>query len=105
MAGRVDPIEAVEQPRQMLGLEVLALPPSPPDFTGAVGDLTVSARLDRSALAVGEAAALTIRAAGRGSLQGLRPPELSIPEGIRAFPPRQESAERLTDGNGVPLLW
>jgi hypothetical protein len=82
-------------------LDVRALPPSPPGFTGAVGDLTVSARLDRTALSVGEAATLTIRSTGRGNLQSLRPPELSIPDGIRVFPPRQESAERLTDGTLV----
>ena len=96
--GRSETLHLKTEP---IALEVLALPPSPPDFTGAVGDLTVSARLDRSALAVGEAATLTIRSTGRGNLQSLRPPELSLPEGIRAFPPRQESAERLTDGSLV----
>ncbi len=84
-----------------LPLEVLALPPSPPDFTGAVGDLAVSARLDRNALAVGEAATLTIRSTGHGNLQSLRPPNLVLPEGLRLFPPRQESTERLTDGSLV----
>ncbi len=96
--GRSETLHLKTEP---IALEVLALPPSPPDFTGAVGDLTVSARLDRSALAVGEAATLTIRSTGHGNLQSLRPPELSIPDGIRAFPPRQESAERLSDGSLV----
>ncbi len=93
--------ETVHLQTSALQLDVRALPPSPPGFTGAVGDLTVSARLDRTALSVGEAATLTIRSTGRGNLQSLRPPELSIPDGIRVFPPRQESAERLTDGTLV----
>ncbi len=86
---------------EALALDVQALPPAPVDFTGAVGDLAVSARLDRAALSVGEAATLTIRSTGRGNLQSLRPPVLAIPAGVRLFPPRQESAERLTDGNLV----
>ena len=84
-----------------LKLDVLALPPAPPEFTGAVGDLAVSARLDRAALAVGEAATLTIRSTGHGNLQSLRAPTLALPDGIRLFPPRQESTERLTDGSLV----
>jgi hypothetical protein len=82
-------------------LEVQALPAPPADFTGAVGELAVSARLDRTALTVGEAATLTLRSTGRGNLQSLRPPTLALPEGIRLFPPRQESTERLTDGSLV----
>ncbi|MEO8275847.1 MAG: BatD family protein [Thermoanaerobaculia bacterium] len=82
-------------------LEVLPLPPPPAGFTGAVGELAVSARLDRSTLNVGEAATLTIRSTGRGNLQSLRPPELILPEGLKVFPPRQENAERLTDGTLV----
>lgn len=84
-----------------LALEVLPLPPPPPGFTGVVGDLAVSARLDRTALGVGEAATLTLRSTGRGNLQSLRPPDLSLPEGLRHFPPRQETTERLTDGSLV----
>ena len=96
--GRSETLHLKTEP---IALEVLALPPSPPGFTGAVGDLTVSARLDRSTIAVGEAATLTIRSTGNGNLQSLRAPQLPIPDGIRTFPPRQESAERLTDGSLV----
>ncbi len=96
--GRSETLHLKTEP---MALEVLALPPAPPGFTGAVGDLTVSARLDRSTIAVGEAATLTIRSTGHGNLQSLRAPQLPIPDGIRIFPPRQESAERLTDGSLV----
>jgi hypothetical protein len=96
--GRSETLHLKTEP---IALEVLALPPPPPDFTGAVGDLTVSARLDRATLAVGEAATLTIRSTGQGNLQSLRAPQLPIPDGIRVFPPRKESAERLTDGSLV----
>ena len=93
--------ETLHLKTEAMPLEVQALPAAPPDFTGAVGDLAVSARLDRSALSVGEAATLTIRSTGHGNLQSLRPPELALPDGIRLFPPHQESAERLTDGSLV----
>ena len=96
--GRSETLHLKTEP---IPLDVQALPNAPPDFTGAVGDLAVSARLDRSTLSVGEAATLTIRSTGRGNLQSLRPPELALPEGLRLFPPRQESAERLTDGSLV----
>lgn len=84
-----------------LKLAVQPLPPAPAGFTGAVGELTVSARLDRAALAVGEAATLTVRSTGRGNLQSLKAPELELPDGLRVFPPRQENSERLTDGTLV----
>lgn len=93
--------ETLHLKTESVNLDVQALPPSPPGFTGAVGDLAVSARLDRSALSVGEAATLTIRTTGRGNLQSLKPPQLPIPEGLRAFPPRQENTERLTEGTLV----
>ena len=93
--GRSETLHLKTEP---LKLDVLALPPSPPGFGGAVGDLALSARLDRSALAVGEATTLTIRSTGRGNLQSLKPPELAIPDGLKSFPPRQEHAERLTEG-------
>ena len=92
--GRSETLHLKTEP---IALEVLALPPSPPDFTGAVGDLTVSARLDRSALTVGEAATLTIRSTGRGNLQSLRPPELLDPgrhPGLSAAPGERRTAYR-----------
>lgn len=82
-------------------LEVLPLPSPPESFSGAVGDLTVSARLDREALSVGDASTLTVRVTGHGNLQSLRAPRLEVPEGLKLFPPRQESTERLTDGSLV----
>jgi hypothetical protein len=96
--GRSETLHLKTDPMQ---LEVLALPPSPPGFTGVVGDLAVSARLDRTALGVGEAATLTLRSTGHGNLQSLRAPDLALPEGLRHFPPRQETTERLTDGSLV----
>ena len=99
--GRSETLHLKTDPIQLV---VQALPAAPPDFTGAVGEVTVSARLDRSALSVGEAATLTVRSTGHGNLQSLRPPELAVPEGIRLFPPHQESAERLTDGHLVSSL-
>lgn len=96
--GRSETLHLKTDPMQ---LEVLALPPPPAGFTGVVGDLAVSARLDRTVLGVGEAATLTLRSTGHGNLQSLRAPDLALPPGLRHFPPRQETTERLTDGSLV----
>jgi hypothetical protein len=82
-------------------LTARALPPPPAGAAGVsppVGEITLSARLDRSALEVGQAATLTVRCTGRGNLQSLAPLELHLPDGLTGFAPRQESSDRLTDG-------
>jgi hypothetical protein len=63
-----------------------------------VGEVALSARLDRSALEVGQAVTLTVRCTGRGNLQSLAPLALQLPEGLTGFAPRQETNDRLTDG-------
>lgn len=81
-------------------LEVRALPSPPPGFAGLVGEVAVSAKLDRSRLEVGEAATLTLRAVSRGHLQSLATPELRLPDGLKTFPPQQRADERL-EGSGL----
>jgi hypothetical protein len=83
--------------RTTLAARPLPAPPSGVPFSGPVGDVAISARLDRAALEVGQAATLTVRCTGRGNLQSLAPPNLALPPGLRGFPPRQDSSERLTD--------
>ena len=96
--GRSETLHLKTEP---IALEVLALPPrrptSParwatsPSRPGSTAPRSRSARLPRSRFAPPGTA--TCRACVRRSS--------SIPDGIRVFPPRQESAERLTDGSLV----
>ena len=83
-----------------MGLTARPLPPAPGGalFQGPVGEVALSARLDRTELDGGQAATLTVRCTGRGNLQSLAPPALPLPAGIRGFPPRQSMAERQNDG-------
>ncbi len=51
----------------------------PADWTGAVGDLRATARLDSSAARVGDPVVLTLRVEGRGNVKLLPRPALQIP--------------------------
>ncbi|MEM6455741.1 MAG: BatD family protein [Acidobacteriota bacterium] len=93
LLGRSTEIQRVSN---AIELSVRDLPEDPPDdFQGAVGKLALTATLEPAALAVGEAATLTLTLQGAGHLQGLAAPALPELPGVRIFPPQQESAESL----------
>ena len=83
-----------------LTVTVRPLPAAPDGFDGAVGKLQVATEVRPSEVAVGEAATLTLTLSGTGHLQGLPAPEPPRLDGVRAFPPQQESDERVV-GNRV----
>jgi hypothetical protein len=70
-----------------LGITVDSAPHSvqarslPPEVkaTGAVGNFTVSSRMDKNAITLGETASLFFRVAGEGNLNYLQPPEMVFP--------------------------
>ena len=77
-----------------LEIEVLPLPGGRPEnFTGFVGDLGVTATLDRDSVPVSDAVTLTVVVAGSGNLRMLAEPEVEVPPGFEAFPP--EVTERV----------
>ena len=72
--------------------------PDEPGFSGAVGRFQATATLDRSALALGEAATLRFRVEGSGNLKWLdRAPEVSLP-GARVYPPQVKSEIKAEPG-------
>ena len=72
-----------------LEIEVLPLPGGRPEnFTGFVGDLGVTATLDRDSVQVSDAVTLTVVVAGSGNLRMLAEPEVEVPPGFEAFRPR-----------------
>jgi len=77
-------------------IDVQPLPPAPPGFAGAVGQLNLTADLQPRQVHLGEAATLTLRLVGAGNLQGLTEPNLKPPPGITLFPPQQEGKEEVT---------
>lgn len=79
-------------------VSVRPLPPAPPGFGGAVGQLALSAELQPREIRLGEAATLTVRLAGTGNLQGVPEPEIEMPAGVAVHPPQQEGKEEIAGG-------
>ncbi len=77
---------------------------APPNFAGVVGPTSLIAQLDRSAIATGGAANLTLTADGPGHLQGIAPPALEVPSGLRAFPPSSDSSEKWSGGRWMTTV-
>ncbi|HET9209635.1 MAG TPA: BatD family protein [Thermoanaerobaculia bacterium] len=81
-------------------VDVQPLPPAPPGFGGAVGQISLSAQLEPKQVRLGEAATLTVRVSGVGNLQGIREPRLDAPPGLTLLPPQQEGKDDL-NGSAV----
>lgn len=78
------------------GVDVRPLPPAPPGFEGAVGQIAMAVQVEPREVRLGEAATLTVRVGGTGNLQGLHEPALDLPPGLNAFPPQQEGTDDVT---------
>lgn len=71
--------------------------PSP--FSGVVGDLRLTASVDRDSVASNEAVTLTIRASVEGHVTAIPEPELDLPSDFEVFPPEvSESVSELGAG-------
>ena len=51
----------------------------PPEYTGAVGDLSIASRVDSRRVRVGDPILLTVRLSGTGNVKLFPPPKLDIP--------------------------
>lgn len=76
-------------------VQVQKLPAAPPEFSGGVGDFSVTAAVDRTELGAGEPVTLLIKVEGRGNIAGIELPKLSLPEGVSLF----ESKGRAKSGS------
>ncbi|HEU5208757.1 MAG TPA: BatD family protein [Longimicrobiales bacterium] len=81
---------------------VRALPEQgkPASFTGAVGRFEVSAQVDRTRLAEGDAATLTVVVEGTGNIKALPAPHLPQIPGVEVFEP-SEDAEFVARTSGI----
>lgn len=93
--GRDEQISLSTEPVE---LEVRALPAAPEGFGGAVGPLEVAASIDPRRVESGQATTLELVIAGDGQLQGLEPPAISAPPGLRLFDPQVETSEEVVGG-------
>lgn len=93
-------IEELHRSTNAVNLDIVPLPPAPAGFGGAVGRLALEAKLDRDQVLQGDAATLTLSLSGDGNLQGLQDPVLTLPPGLKQFPPQKDSAEH-TNGTSI----
>jgi BatD DUF11 like domain len=92
---------SMSEPRKMtiksppVKLNVLPLPSEgrPANFSGAVGDFTLSATATPTELTVGDPISAEVMIAGSGNFDALTPPALSAPAGWKLYPPRRYSIE------------
>ncbi len=83
-------------------IEALPLPASgrPADFTGAVGNYTLKATVDRTTVKTNEAVTLKITASGQGNIKTLPLPRLELPPDFEVYDPKiSENVER--SGNQI----
>ena len=89
---------------QEVKIKVLPLPTEgkPDNFSGAVGDFSISATATPNELSVGDPLAVDITIDGSGNFDALTPPSLMPPEGWKAYPPRRYNVDGPVDPNLTP---
>jgi len=91
---------------QEVKIKVLPLPTEgkPANFSGAVGDFSISATATPNELSVGDPLAVDITIDGSGNFEALNPPGLMPPEGWKAYPPRRYNVDGPIDPNLTPAM-
>ncbi|MFM2284812.1 MAG: hypothetical protein RLZZ543_309 [Bacteroidota bacterium] len=81
---------SVKVKSQPLSINVLAPPVSgkPADFNGAVGDLSVTASIDKDKVKSGDPVNLKITVSGKGNLKLIEAPALTFPPEFEAYDPQ-----------------
>jgi hypothetical protein len=88
---------------QEVKLKVLPLPEGKPaNFSGAVGDFSITATATPNELAVGDPLAVDVTIEGSGNFDALNPPSLTPPDGWKAYPPRRYNVDGPVDPNLTP---
>lgn len=84
-------MEATSDP---LTLTVLPLPEAgkPADFSGAVGTFDFEVKAAPLDVAAGDPVTVTLTMRGTGSLENVTPPTIPAGDGLRVYPPQQQSA-------------
>jgi len=78
-------------------VSVRPLPPAPVDFSGAVGNFDIYAKLDRNETKQGEPITVLTTITGYGNLRNVEKPEIKIP-GFRVYESGQEVTTSLSKG-------
>lgn len=76
----------------------LPLEGRPADFNGAVGSLSITARLEPASVPAGEATSLIVELEGIGNVKSLPPPKLPAMDGVELFPPAEDARIEVDHG-------
>lgn len=84
------PMERVAIASRPVEIEVLPLPAAgkPAHFSGAVGDYSITASVDRTTAKANEAITLKVRIAGQGNIKTLPPPQMDLPLDFEVYDPK-----------------
>lgn len=92
---------AISRPEQVhlrtpaMAVDVQELPEAPPGFTGAVGRMSLTARVEPAEIRLGESATVTLTLSGEGNLHGVPEPRFPQVPGLDVLPPQQEGDDRV----------
>lgn len=77
-----------------VAINVLPLPMEgkPADYSGAIGQFEISARVDKNKLPAGENNTLFVRIKGAGNLDGVSLPDIDWPASIQAYDPKDSQS-------------
>jgi hypothetical protein len=80
-------------------IEVLPLPleGQPMDFTGAVGRFSLRAQARPAEVPAGDPVTLTVKIAGQGNMDQVKPPDLEGLEGFKVYDPKVEEQEQVNN--------
>lgn len=89
--------ERVLVPSSVLELDVQPLPtPKPDDFTGTVGDYTLSADVDRNKATMDDLITLFLKLAGKGEVDAALEPKIPPLEGFEVYETKARSEKKIT---------
>jgi hypothetical protein len=95
------PQQVVERGTQEIVIEVSPRPQAPEGFSGAVGDLRYTAKIEPATIDFGESAVLAIELRGNGNLPLVEAPALwPSCSGCESYPPEEDSAV-IVDDSGI----
>jgi hypothetical protein len=78
-----------------MAVDVQELPEAPAGFTGAVGRMSLAAKVEPAEVRLGEAATVTLTLTGEGNLHGVPEPRLPEVPGLDVLPPQQDGDDRV----------
>jgi len=86
-----------------LSITVLPLPEEgrPPDFSGAVGEFSLDATLEKDHVRAQDSLNFTVSITGTGNIEFIKAPSLNFPSSLEVYPPEAETEKMIKGGKLV----